>query len=137
MTKLISVSMLWFVFSCKLDIARQSDTPMQTVEASSCWSKKEAVDQLKDIRQKVEQREDFAALARQYSEDPGSSALGGNLGWIEKDMLVPEYEKAMMALKPEEISGPVTTKFGYHLIQLMEVKGDQYHSRHILLRSCK
>jgi parvulin-like peptidyl-prolyl isomerase len=128
--------MLWFAFSCKSDIAKQSDATMKTVEASSCWSEKEAVDQLKGIRQKVEQGEDFAALANQYSQDPGSSEHGGDLGWVEKGMLVPEYEKAMTALKPEEISDPVVTKFGYHLIQLMEVKDDQYHSRHILLMRC-
>ena len=137
MTKQILVSALWFAFACKSGIVGSSNAEMQAGEASPCLSEKEAIEQLKAIRKEIEQGEDFAKLAGIYSQDPGSSEHGGDLGWAEKGMLVSEYEVAMLALQPNGISMPVKTKFGYHLIQLMEVKGDRYRSRHILLRPCK
>jgi len=68
---------------------------------------------------------DFAALARANSDDPGSKAGGGDLGWNAKGVMVPEFDKALFALKPGEISEPVKTSFGWHIIQLREVKGAQ------------
>ena len=137
MTKLILVSALLFAFSCKSRMVSPSDVDIQAVEVFPCWAEKEAIRQLEAIRQKVEQGEDFAALAKQYSQDPGSSAHGGELGWVEKGMLVPEYEETMLAIQPGKISVPVKTKFGYHLIRLQEIDGEQYRSSHILLRLCE
>jgi peptidyl-prolyl cis-trans isomerase D len=71
---------------------------------------------------------DFAALARANSDDPGSKANGGDLGWNAKGVMVPEFDTAMFALKPGEISEPVKTSFGWHIIQLREVKGAQQQS---------
>lgn len=68
---------------------------------------------------------DFAALASANSEDPGSKAEGGDLGWVEKGMMVPSFEQALFAMKPGEISGPVKTDFGYHVLKLREVKGGE------------
>jgi len=68
---------------------------------------------------------DFAALARANSDDPGSKANGGDLGWNAKGVMVPEFDKALFALKPGEISEPVKSSFGWHIIQLREVKGAQ------------
>lgn len=68
---------------------------------------------------------DFAALARTHSDDPGSKDSGGDLGWNAKGVLDPEFDKALFALKPGEISQPVKTGFGWHIIQLREVKGAQ------------
>ncbi|MDE2604443.1 MAG: peptidylprolyl isomerase [Burkholderiales bacterium] len=62
---------------------------------------------------------DFATLAREYSQD-GSAANGGDLGWSSPGMFVPEFEEALDSLKPGQISDPVTTRFGVHLIQLLE-----------------
>jgi peptidyl-prolyl cis-trans isomerase D len=68
---------------------------------------------------------DFAALARANSDDPGSKAAGGDLGWNTKGVMVPEFDKVLFALKPGEISEPVKTEFGWHIIQLREVKSAQ------------
>jgi len=62
---------------------------------------------------------DFADLAREYSQD-GSAKQGGDLGWVNPGRFVPEFEEAMNALQPGEISAPVVTRFGVHLIQLLE-----------------
>lgn len=68
---------------------------------------------------------DFAALAGANSDDPGSKANGGDLGWNAKGVMVPEFDKVLFALKPGETSAPVKTSFGWHIIQLREVKGAQ------------
>lgn len=67
---------------------------------------------------------DFAALAKANSDDPGSKGQGGDLGWVSRGSMVPEFEQALFALKPGEISAPVKTQFGWHVIQLREVKGE-------------
>ncbi len=65
---------------------------------------------------------DFAALARADSQDSGSKDTGGDLGWVTKDMMVKPFEDALFAMKPGEITGPVKSEFGWHVIQLREVK---------------
>lgn len=78
--------------------------------------------------------ESFAEMARLYSEDPGSSQRGGALGFHKRGELVPPYEAAAMNLKPGEISQPVESEYGFHLIQLLERRGNEYNSRHILIK---
>lgn len=80
----------------------------------------EARMRLLEIRERLAAGEDFAALARTYSEDPVSAADGGDLGWVGAEQLVPEFVRAMNALEPGEISQPVRTPFGLHLIQVLE-----------------
>ena len=65
----------------------------------------------------------FEELAKLYSND-GSASKGGDLGWVYPGDMVPEFEKAMNALQPGEISDPVQTQFGYHLVQVVERKSD-------------
>ncbi|MEO6264363.1 MAG: peptidylprolyl isomerase, partial [Luteimonas sp.] len=65
---------------------------------------------------------DFAALARANSDDAGSKAAGGDLGWVAKDVMVKPFEDALFAMQPGEIRGPVKTEFGWHVLQLREVK---------------
>lgn len=60
------------------------------------------------------------SLAKQYSDDPGSAAKGGDLGWVVRGQMVPEFEKVCFELKPAEISGIVTTTYGYHIVQVLE-----------------
>ena len=71
---------------------------------------------------------DFAAIARANSEDTGSKASGGDLGWVAKDVMVPAFESALFAMQPGEISAPVKSEFGWHVIQLREVKSGQQTS---------
>jgi len=80
---------------------------------------------------------DFADFARRYSQD-GSATGGGDLGWAKRGVVfVPEFEQAVFALKEKEVSPVVKTEFGYHLIQLLERRGETVHARHILLRTEK
>ena len=65
---------------------------------------------------------DFAALAKANSEDPGSRDSGGDLGWVERGVMVAPFEEALFAMQPGEVRGPVQTDFGYHVLQLRELK---------------
>jgi len=80
-------------------------------------------DRLLDIRAQIAAGEDFARLARENSQDPGSAADGGNLGEIEKGMMVQPFETALYALQEGEVSEPIKTAFGWHLIKLEQVSG--------------
>ncbi|HYP71699.1 MAG TPA: peptidyl-prolyl cis-trans isomerase [Variovorax sp.] len=68
---------------------------------------------------------DFAALAKANSEDPGSKDAGGDLGWVEKNVMVKAFEDAVFAAKPGEVVGPVKSEFGYHIILVHAIKGGQ------------
>jgi peptidyl-prolyl cis-trans isomerase D len=76
-----------------------------------------------ELRARLERGEDFAALARQYSDDPGSAQAGGDLGWAGKGTYVAAFEEALFAQQPGQVSQPVKTEFGYHVIRLDEVRG--------------
>ncbi|AYA38533.1 peptidylprolyl isomerase [Hymenobacter oligotrophus] len=89
---------------------------------------------MNDLRARILAGEDFAKLATQFSEDPISAKDGGNLGFFKRKELVPEYEAAALRLQPGGLSPIVKSQFGYHLIQLIERKGDSYNSRHILMK---
>lgn len=90
--------------------------------------------QLLDYKKRVQQGEDFAILAQIHSDDVGSAKAGGDLGFARRGDMVPEFEGTALALKPNEISEPVESKFGFHLIQLLQTRGAEYRARHILLR---
>ena len=75
-----------------------------------------------EIRRRLESGADFGQLARELSDDRGSASRGGELDWTYPGDLVPEFERAMVALQPGQISGPVRSVFGIHLIQLIERK---------------
>jgi peptidyl-prolyl cis-trans isomerase SurA len=77
---------------------------------------------------------DFATLAKKYSDDPGSAQNGGDLGFQKRGVLVPEFEATAYSLAPNQISNVVESQFGYHIIQLIERRGDAIHARHILIR---
>jgi len=79
----------------------------------------------KQLLARLAKGEDFAALARAESSDPGSAAEGGSLGWIERGMLVGPFEDNLFAMAPGELRGPIRTEFGIHLIRLDEVNAPQ------------
>ena len=90
--------------------------------------------QLEEIRQDILNGADFGIMAETYSMDPGSARTGGELpGWYKRGELAPEYEATCYKLKPGELSEPVETQFGIHIIQLIERRGNEYRSKHILI----
>lgn len=96
--------------------------------------KQEAREKLEKLRERILAGEDFATLARQYSQDPGSAQDGGELGFFKKKELVPEYEAAALRLEPGGISNVIESQFGFHLIQLIERRGQEFNTRHILIK---
>jgi len=74
---------------------------------------------LADIRERILKGEDFSGLAKTTSEDPGSAAEGGDLGWTGPGTFVPEFEQTLASLKENEISQPFHTQFGWHIVQLL------------------
>lgn len=92
-------------------------------------------DRLRDFQKQVAGGRDFATLAVLYSEDPGSAARGGDLGWYSRSGFVPEFSAVAFNMnEPGKVSKIVETEFGYHIIQFLERKGDRIHCRHILLK---
>ncbi len=89
--------------------------------------------QMLDIRERIVSGESFADLARKFSQDPGSAARGGELPFYSRGQLAPEYEATALSLKPGEISMPVESQFGFHIIELQEKRGNTFKSRHILI----
>ena len=91
-------------------------------------------ERLLSIRERVINGEKFATLARIYSEDPGSARRGGELGMASKSIFWPAFSDAAMALRPGVISQIVETPDGFHIIEVIEKKGDMFNARHILLK---
>lgn len=94
----------------------------------------EIKEKLLNFRERILRGEKFSMLARLYSDDPGSASKGGELGFFERGSLYPEFEAAAFKLKSGEISNVVQTKAGYHIIQMIERKGDRINVAHILLQ---
>ena len=90
-------------------------------------------DRLYGLRSRILKGERFSTLALLYSEDPGSAKKGGELGFHGRGEFAPEFEAAAFALKDGEISEVVETEYGYHILQLIERRGDYVNVRHILL----
>lgn len=91
---------------------------------------------LRDFTEQVNTgKMEFSTLARLYSEDPGSSVRGGELGFMSKTQLLPEFANVAFNLKDSKrVSQIVQTEYGYHIIQLIEKRGDRINCRHILLK---
>ena len=91
-------------------------------------------EKLLSLRERIINGEKFATLARIYSEDPGSARRGGELGLASKSIFWPAFADAAMALRPGTISQIVETPDGFHIIEVIEKKGDMFNARHILLK---
>ncbi|MEZ4941285.1 MAG: peptidylprolyl isomerase [Saprospiraceae bacterium] len=90
---------------------------------------------IEEYRQRItEGGESFAELAKKFSDDPGSGSKGGDLGWQKRGTFVPEFEATVYNLEPDQISQVIETEFGFHIIQLLERRGNLVHARHILIR---
>jgi peptidyl-prolyl cis-trans isomerase D len=107
-------------------------------KAPSDQDVQEVKQRILEIKQELDQGQSFADLAMDYSEDPASADSGGNLGWFGKGAMVPEFEQAAFSMKPGEVSDPIQTQFGWHLIQVEEKRGsgdkEEVKARHILLQ---
>ena len=91
-------------------------------------------EKLLGLRERIVNGERFATLARIYSEDPGSARRGGELGMAPKSIFWPVFSDAAMALKPGVVSQIVETPDGFHIIEVIEKKGDMFNARHILMK---
>ena len=90
---------------------------------------------LRDFQKQVADGRDFATLAVLYSEDPGSATSGGDLGWSTRGSLVPEFANVAFNMQEvNKVSKIVQTEYGYHIIQLLDRKGERIHVRHILMK---
>lgn len=90
-------------------------------------------DKLEEIRTRISKGEDFGVLAFMYSEDPLSAKENGELGFVQRGSLVPEFEAMAFSLKEGEVSEIVETKFGFHIMRLIERRGELINLRHILI----
>jgi peptidyl-prolyl cis-trans isomerase SurA len=91
-------------------------------------------ERLLSIRERIINGERFSTLARLYSQDPGSARKGGELGMASKSIFWPAFSDAAMSLKPGIVSQIVETPDGFHIIEVIEKKGDMFNARHILLK---
>jgi parvulin-like peptidyl-prolyl isomerase len=89
---------------------------------------KDQKEKAEDVKQQLENGGDFAKLAKENSQDPGSAENGGDLGCLGKGETVPEFEKAAFGAEQGEIVGPVETEFGYHILKVTDVKPEQTRS---------
>lgn len=94
-----------------------------------------ALNKIKGIRDRITKGEDFATLARIYSEDPGSALKGGELGDFTRGVMYPPFEAAAFALQPDEISPIIETEAGFHILKLIKRKGEYINVRHILIQT--
>jgi len=97
-------------------------------------AKEAAYERISKILKQIKAGADFSEMAKKYSEDPGSAPKGGDLGYVKRGDFVRDFEEAAFKLKAGQISGIVETKFGYHIIQMIDRKGEKIRVRHILIR---
>ena len=95
--------------------------------------KKEAVNLLKEIKNRILSGESFGKLAQSFSMDPGSKKNGGELGWVKRGSLLKNFEERVFTIKTNTISDPVETEVGYHILEVFERKGNSARVRHILI----
>jgi peptidyl-prolyl cis-trans isomerase SurA len=115
-------------FSASVQVAQI----VKTAEISE-EQKNKTIAELIGIRNQILGGEDFNAIAKKYSDDPTAITNGGEMGWSARGRMVPEFEAMAFKLKPKEISMPFESAFGVHIMQLIERRGNEYNSRHILI----
>jgi peptidyl-prolyl cis-trans isomerase SurA len=96
--------------------------------------KKKFYDKAVALLDSIKAGKDFSELAKLYSDDPGSAKQGGDLGFVKKGVFYPEFEEAAFKLKVGELSGVIESPVGYHIIQMIERRGESINTRHILIK---
>jgi peptidyl-prolyl cis-trans isomerase SurA len=96
-------------------------------------SKAQSLSMIQQVKGELQGGADFAEMARKYSQDPGSARAGGDLGYVQKGELIKSFEDAANALKEGQVSDVVETRYGFHLIQMLNKDGNSIHVRHILI----
>lgn len=96
--------------------------------------KKQAKSFAQSLLDSIKSGVDFAELAKKYSDDPGSASQGGDLGTVKRGVFYPEFEAAAYSMLPGEISSVVESPVGFHIIELLDRKGESIHTRHILIK---
>lgn len=96
-------------------------------------AKNVAREKINGILQRVQKGDDFAELAKEFSQDPGSGSAGGDLGFMARGELERPFEEAAFALQPGQISDVVETRYGFHVIKMEERRGEKIRVRHILI----
>lgn len=109
----------------KGESVRASHILIRLPKGADAAAREKAKARAEQVLQKLHQGGDFAALAKQYSEDPGSAARGGDLGYFTRGQMVPAFDKAAFALKVGETSGLVESSFGFHIIRVADRKPAQ------------
>lgn len=102
---------------------RASHILIRAAENADVKTRQDAKTKATDVLKEVKGGKDFSELAKHYSQDPGSAANGGDLGFFQQGQMVPAFEKAAFTLKPGEVSDVVETPFGYHIIKVAEKQG--------------
>lgn len=97
-------------------------------------AEQEVIDKLQSLKERIENGTSFSSMAILYSEDPGSNKNGGEYKAIQRGVFVKEFEAVAFNLKRGEISDPFKTEFGYHIVQLLEKRGEELDLRHILIK---
>jgi peptidyl-prolyl cis-trans isomerase SurA len=97
-------------------------------------AEQEVIDKLANLKQRIENGTSFSSMAILYSEDPGSNKKGGEYKGIQRGVFVKEFEAVAFNLRKGEISVPFKTEFGYHIVQLLEKRGEELDLRHILIK---
>lgn len=116
-------------YSAEVEVAQIILEPKVSKEA-----KELAYEKITDLRERILGGDDFNTLALIYSDDKGSAMNNGELGFFGRGDMVPEFEATAFRLKPDSVSKIIETKYGYHILKLINRKGDNINVRHILIR---
>ncbi len=117
------------LISSQVEVAQLVVYPAENSEEIS-----KTIERLEKFRKEVAAGKDFGTLAILYSEDPGSASQNGELGMQEKGTFVPEFDAVAFSLNDGQVSKVFKTQFGYHIMQMIERRGEKYNARHILLK---
>lgn len=103
-----------------VQMVEQTNTRHILIQTNEVRDELQSEELINQLHQRALAGEDFAELAKEFSDDPGSGANGGDLGWVSAGEMVPKFEQAMLSLETGKISAPVKTQFGWHILEVLE-----------------